>query len=141
MKIFLDANVLVSVLNKEYPLYSFSSRVLSLADNRKYQLFTSPVCLAIAFYLAEKKSGNILAKKKIALLAEKIFIANHSKKDIAAIMSDNKIIDFEDGLEYFAAANEGCACIVTEATNDFYFSKIPVCNSENFLMHYVLQKN
>jgi predicted nucleic acid-binding protein len=140
MKLFLDANVLVSVLNQEYPLFSFSSRVLSLADNKKYQLYTSPVCLAIAFYFAEKKSGNVVAKKKIGLLAQKINIANHSKKDIAAIMSDKKILDFEDGLEYFAAVNEGCACIVTEDAHDFYFSKITVCGSQDFLMNHVFNK-
>ena len=49
MNVFLDANVLVSVLNKEYPLFGFNARILSLADDRRFKLFTSPVCLAIAF--------------------------------------------------------------------------------------------
>jgi predicted nucleic acid-binding protein len=62
MKIFLDANILISVLNKEYPLFTYSSRILSLADDKRFQVFTSPVCLAIAFYFAEKKSGSALAK-------------------------------------------------------------------------------
>ena len=39
MKIFLDANVLISVLNNEYPLFTYSARVLSLADNKKYKVF------------------------------------------------------------------------------------------------------
>ena len=30
MKLFLDANVLVSVLNKEYPSFTYTSRILSL---------------------------------------------------------------------------------------------------------------
>ena len=53
MKIFLDANILVSVLNKEYPLFPFSSRVLSLADNRKISVYTYRFCGAIAFYFAD----------------------------------------------------------------------------------------
>lgn len=28
MKIFLDANILVSVLNKEYPVFTYAARVL-----------------------------------------------------------------------------------------------------------------
>ena len=28
MRIFLDANILVSVLNKEYPLYTYSARIV-----------------------------------------------------------------------------------------------------------------
>ena len=55
MKIFLDANILVSVLNKEYPLFTYSARVLSLMDHPKFEVYTSPICLAIAFYFAEKK--------------------------------------------------------------------------------------
>ena len=59
MRIFLDANVLVSVLNKEYPLFTYSSRILSLADHKGYEVFTSPLCLTIAFYFAEKKNVDV----------------------------------------------------------------------------------
>ena len=38
MKIFLDATILVSVLNKEYPVFTYSSRILSLADNKKFEV-------------------------------------------------------------------------------------------------------
>jgi predicted nucleic acid-binding protein len=69
MKIFLDANILVSVLNKEYPLFTYTSRILSLADTKKFTLFTSPACLAIAFYFAEKKYKSISAKKKYRFYA------------------------------------------------------------------------
>lgn len=64
MKIFLDANVLVSLLNKEYPVFTYSSRIMSLEEYDHIHLYTSPVCLAIAFYLAEKKSGRKKAKYK-----------------------------------------------------------------------------
>ena len=65
MRIFLNANILVSVLNKEYPLFSYSARIVSLADNKKFTVFTSPICLAIAFSFAEKKSGTQTAKKRL----------------------------------------------------------------------------
>jgi len=55
VKVLLDANVLISVLNKEYPLFTFSSRILSLTDAKKQQLYTSPLALAIAFYFSSKK--------------------------------------------------------------------------------------
>ncbi len=137
MRIFVDANILVSVLNKEYPLFSFSARVLSLAGKQGIHIYTSPVCLAIAFYFAEKKSGAILAKKKIGLLTEKIQVAVHSKEDIALIAANNKIEDFEDGLEYYAALHEKCHCIITDDTDDFYFSEIPVYKPEYFLLNHV----
>lgn len=64
MKIFLDANVLVSVLNRQYPVFPYATRVLSLADNPAFEVFTTPLCLTIAFYFSAKKVGKTMQKRK-----------------------------------------------------------------------------
>jgi len=138
VKVFLDANVIVSVLNKEYPLFTYASRVLSLADNQKFEIYTSPICLAIAFYFAEKKSGTALAKKKISVLAESINISAVDKHTVQRAAGNIKVNDFEDGLEFYAAIESGCTCIVTEDIGDFYFSNIEVLDSKAFLNKYVI---
>jgi predicted nucleic acid-binding protein len=138
MKIFLDANILVSVMNKEYPLFTYSARILSLMDSPKFQVFTSPVCLAIAFYFAEKKSGQKVAKNKISLLISKIKIAEADENVVLKAVQDKTVGDFEDGLEYYSALNAGCKWIVTEDINDFHFSKLPVMNARQFLEEHVL---
>lgn len=133
MKIFLDANVLVSVLNKEYPLFPFTSRILSLNQKPQFQLFTSPICLAIAFYFAEKKSNAVVAKHKIDLLVRNLNIAGNSAVSVKQALENSSIHDFEDGLEYCAAIENGCTCIITEDIKDFYFSEIEVLSSQDFL--------
>lgn len=133
MKLFLDANILVSVLNKEYPLFTYSARILSLADNKKYTVYTSPICLAIAFYFAEKKSGTKLAKSKIEILVNKLSITEVGKKEVLAALQNSKVNDFEDGLEFYAAIDSKCDAIITEDISDFYFSTIPVYDSRAFL--------
>ncbi|MGZ4033785.1 MAG: type II toxin-antitoxin system VapC family toxin [Bacteroidia bacterium] len=140
MKIFLDANVLVSVLNKEYPLFSYSSRVLSLADDSKYQVYTSPLCLAIAFYFAEKKHGTPHARNKIKHLVEKLDFTTISEKTVLEVEKNKKIHDLEDGLQYYSAVDSDCKCIVTEDLDDFYFSEIEVLNSRDFMEKYVFRK-
>lgn len=137
MKVFLDANVLVAVLNKEYPLFSYASRILSLTEKKNFQLFTSPICLAIAFYFAEKKSGAALAGKKIALLVTNIHIAPSNKDAVFKTISNRKIIDFEDGLEYYSALESGCQTIITEDKGDFYFSEIEVLSCREFMEKYL----
>ena len=137
MKVFLDANILVSVLNKEYPLFTYSSRILSLTNNQKFQVYTSPICLAIAFYFAEKKSGAEIAKSKIQLLVSKIEIAASDKDSVLMAAQNSAIKDFEDGLEYYASLHAGCTCIITEDIHDFYFSKIEVLNTQAFLEKYL----
>ena len=80
-----------------------------------------------------------MARKKIAILADKIKIAENRQSDVKEAATHKKILDFEDGLEYFAAKNAGCRCIVTEDISDFHFSDIEVLNSESFLNRYVLK--
>ena len=145
MNLFVDANILVSVLNKEYPLFTYSSRILSLAnrDRKKYKnqetlyVYTSPVCLAIAFYFAEKKYGSVAAKQKIGLLCDHLKIAEVTTEGVRKALQNPAVNDFEDGLEYYAAEESRCHCILTEDTGDFYFSVIEVLDSHGFYMKYM----
>ncbi|MEO6330720.1 MAG: PIN domain-containing protein [Ginsengibacter sp.] len=139
MRLFLDANILVSVLNKEYPLFTYSSRIISLADKTKFTLYTSPVCLAIAFYFAEKKYKSVSAKKRIEILCEHINITGITKSTVKQSLQNPAVNDFEDGLEYYSAIENKCECIITEDMGDFYFSKIEVISSEAFFEKYLFK--
>jgi predicted nucleic acid-binding protein len=138
LKIFLDANVLVSVLNKEYPIFTYSSRILSLASHPKFEVYTSPICLAIVFYFSEKKHNSKLAKQKIDLLSQHIKIANNTSDGVTKTLLNKSIHDFEDGLEYYSAIEQNCNCIITQNIEDFYFSEIEVLNCEAFFNKYLL---
>ena len=137
MKIFVDANILVSVLNKEYPLFTYTSRILSLSDTANFEVYTSPICLAIAFYFAEKKHKTKVAKQKINILCDHIEIAEATKSSVKKAIQNPAVNDFEDGLEYYAAIENKCRCIVTEDVSDFYFSEIEVLNSNEFFLKYM----
>jgi len=140
MKIFLDANILVAVLCNEYPLFTRCARVISLSDDPGFEVYTSPLCLAIAWYFAEKKNGTAVARKKIGFLAQQLKITSIDHVVVKAATSDKSVKDFEDGLQYYSALNAKCQCIVTEDRNDFYFSKIEVLSAEQFLLKHVVKK-
>lgn len=140
MSIFLDANILIAVLCNEYPLFTYCARVVSLADNPKFKVYTSPLCLAIAFYFTEKKNGTELARKKIGLLSSKLKITTIDESTVAKANNDKAIHDFEDGMQYYSALNAKCKCIITEDKNDFYFSKTEVLSAEDFLLKYAIKK-
>ncbi len=133
MKVFIDANVIIATMNREYPLFTWSSRVLSLQGENNIRLFTSPLCLAIAFYFSEKKSGKKLAKKKIELLCRNFHITRIDQETTNQAISNSQVHDFEDGLEYYSAIQQNCDFIVTENSEDFYFSEIDVLSCEDFL--------
>ena len=140
MKVFVDANILVSVLLLEYPVYPFSARILGLADEKGFEIYTSPVCLAIAFYFAEKRYGTSSAKKRMLLMSGHMAIAPTSEKAVFSAFADPAVLDFEDGLEYFSALEAGCDCIVTEDKEDFHYSKIEVLSAAEFVERYVLTR-
>jgi predicted nucleic acid-binding protein len=132
MKIFLDANIIISVLNKEYPVFTYSSRILSLADHPRFKLFTSPLCIAIAYYFSEKKSGKKEARKKIELLCKHVDLTSMDAKTVIKSLENKKITDIEDGMHYYSAMDKGCLCIVTENIQDFYFSEIEILTARRF---------
>ena len=133
MKLFIDLNVLVSVLNKEYPLFTYSSRVLSLAQRTNYELVTSPLCLAIAFYFSSKKHNETIAKKKIEHLTSFLGITEINEKVVKKVLQDKRVHDFEDGMQYYSAVEAGCTIIITEDKDDFYYSTLMVKNCEELL--------
>jgi predicted nucleic acid-binding protein len=136
MKLFLDANILISVLNQEYPVFNYSSRIVSLADSPSYQLYTSPICLAIVYYFSKKKSGSKAAKKKLQLLATKIGVTKVDYGIVSQALNDKRVVDFEDGLEYYSAIAEGCQLIITEDVGDYFYSEIPVMDSRQFIREF-----
>lgn len=136
----MDANILVSVLCNEYPLFTYSSRVLSLVDSNRFEVYTSPLCLAIAYYFAEKKSGKALARKKIAILSAKINCTTMDSQVVQHTYINKSIVDFEDGLQYYSALGAKCKCIVTQDVNDYYFSDLEVLPAELFFLKYVAKK-
>jgi predicted nucleic acid-binding protein len=133
MRIFVDANIIIATLNKEYPLFTWSSRVLSLQGKNNIELYTSTLCLAIAFYFASKKSGQKIARGKIEILCTNIGITPLDQIITFRAINNCKVNDFEDGLEYYSALSQNCDCIITENPEDFYFSKIDIYRCEDFI--------
>jgi predicted nucleic acid-binding protein len=135
MNLFLDANILVSVLNHEMPAFTYTARILSLPQfNPKFKVFTSPICLAIAYYFAEKKCGSKRAIEKMQILSKQIDIVSIGFDEVNSVNLNKKINDYEDGLQYYAALNANCNMIITENIKDFYFSEIPVHSSKDFIL-------
>lgn len=137
MKIFLDANILVTVLNKEYPLFPYAAKLMSLSDRFGFELYTSPTCIAIAFYFSSKKCGELHSKKKIATLLQHIRLTTVDESCTLKTIHNPKINDIEDGMQYYSAENVGCDFIVTENLSDFHFSEIRTISCRDFLLNEV----
>lgn len=132
MKIFIDANILVAVFNKEYPAYDSCSRVLSLAGHQGIELVCSTLSLGIAFYFAEKKSGRKRAHEKMATLCKHISISPCGTPEVQKAL-EHQNVDFEDALQEASALSAGSDLIITLNAKDFWFSKLEQYHPELFL--------
>lgn len=140
MRIFLDANILVTVLCHEYPRYGACARVLSLADNRSFEVYTSALALAIGAFFAGKKNGRTIARRKVALLAEKLKVTDMGPAAVKKALANPKVHDLEDGFQYYSATGAGCSCIITYDKRDFGFADVEVMDAEAFLLKHVARK-
>ena len=100
-----------------------ATRVTPAVDEESFRLLTGFndifVCNAIAFYFAQKKHGSS-AKERLELLSRHIQTAEVTRGCVLSALADPKVHDLGDGLEYYAALDAGCHCIVTENKKDFF---------------------
>lgn len=137
---FLDANVLVTVLCNEYPRFGACARVLSLADDKRFEVYTSSLCLAIGAFYAGKKSGSKAARDKIALLASKLKVTTIGAAAVEWTLARPGIIDIEDGFQYHSAKDAGCTTIVTYDKRGWKFAEMEVMDPGAYLLRYAVPK-
>ena len=64
MRIFIDTNILVATLNKEYPLFTWSSRILSLQGKHNIELSPHLFVWPLLSIFQEKKVVKKWQEKK-----------------------------------------------------------------------------
>jgi len=131
-RIFLDTNIVIDLLGEKEPFYESIAKIMTLADNKKIKVFTSPITIATTYYILIKFDGSKVALEKIRkfkLLCD-ISIMNSEVID-KAISSDFK--DFEDAMQYFSAIATNCELIITRNEKDFKNALIPILNCESYL--------
>lgn len=74
-----------------------------------------------------------MAKQKIELLCNHVNVTSINEEATKKALTNKKIHDFEDGLEYYSALDSKCDFIITEDQKDFYFSEVEVVGCEEFL--------
>ena len=131
-KIFLDTNIVIDFLGERKPFYESAAKIMTLADNNRISVYTSPSTISTTYYILAKFEGSYIALEKIRkfrLLCD-ISIMDRVVID-KATSSDFK--DFEDAMQYFSALATGCDLIITRNEKDFKSALIPVLNCESYL--------
>ena len=124
MKVFLDTNIVIDLLDRREPFYVDAVKLFTLAYQKEITLFVSPMTYATASYLL-RKHGKEGMRKLLGNFRQlsRITRADESVVDAALASSFD---DYEDALQYYSALTENVDVIVTRNKKDFLLSKIPV---------------
>ena len=131
-RIFLDTNIVIDFLGEREPFYESVAKVLTLADHKKIEIFTSQTTISTTHYILTKFEGSKIALEKIRKFRLLCGVSTMDNEVIDKAISSN-FKDFEDAMQYFSAIATNCDLIITRNEKDFKSALIPILNCESYL--------
>jgi predicted nucleic acid-binding protein len=132
MKVMIDLNVLLDVIQKREPHFTASGKVLGLAAKREISGHIPAHALTTIHYIVAKYAGQAKAGQTIDWLLSTLRIIPAGQKEFLRARSIN-MPDFEDAVVASLAESEHCKYIVSRNTGDFKASRVPSITPEEFL--------
>ena len=131
-KIFIDTDVIMDVVFERQPFFSASQRILSLIEKNYFQGYSSSLILANCFYIISHHKNKEIAEKTISKLRSILTILPFTDKEIGESLNSD-INDFEDGVQFFIAVNNGINTIITRNIKDYRNVNINVFLPSDFM--------
>lgn len=133
MRILIDTNVILDILQKREPFFADSYRALRKAIESDSECLLSASAATDIFYMLRKALGSAQqAKEQIEQLAQLVSFADVQGMDIhTALMRE--MPDFEDAVVDAVAERNGASYILTRNIKDFAGSVVPAILPVDFL--------
>ena len=133
MKVLIDTNVIIDILEHREPFFQDSYRIIQLGLQGKLDTFMSAGAVTDVYYVVNRSIHNpIMAREKMNALINLIRICDTTAKDITTGLSLG-ITDFEDAVITAIAKRERADYIVTRNETDFSGASVPAISPINFL--------
>ena len=131
-KIFIDTDVILDIVFERKPFFYDSQKILSLVEKNYFIGFTSSLILANCYYIISSNKSKNIAQKTISKLRSILTVLPFTDKEIGESLNSN-MKDFEDGIQYFIAVNNGLDTIITRNIQDYKNVDINVFMPNDFL--------
>ncbi len=132
-KLFVDTNIVIDLLSRREPFFEEAATLFSLADKKQIELSVSSLTFANTSYALLRQMDSNKAKSILRKLRLIMTILPLDDKIVGLALNDDTFSDFEDGLQYFTAIENGQELIITRNLKDFKGSKIPVMTAKQFI--------
>jgi predicted nucleic acid-binding protein len=132
-RLFIDTNIVIDLLSRREPFYKEAAILFSLADQNIFELNISSLTVANTNFTLLQQISSQKAKEILRKLSLIVKILPLDDKIVGLALNDNSFSDFEDGLQYFTAIENGQDLIITRNLKDFKASNLPVMTARQFL--------
>jgi len=132
-KLLIDTNIVIDLLSRREPFYNEAATLFSLADKKQVELNVSSLTIANTGYVLLRQMDTNKAKSILRKLRLIVTILPLDDKIVGLALNDENFPDFEDGLQYYTAIENGQDLIITRNLKDFKNSKLPVMTAKQFI--------
>ncbi len=133
MRILIDTNVILDILQKREPFFADSYRALRKAIESDADCLISASAATDIFYMLRKSLGSAQqAKEQLEQLAQLVSFADVQGMDIHTALM-RAMPDFEDAVVDAVAERNGVSYILTRNIKDFAGSVVPAILPADFL--------
>ena len=133
MRILIDTNVILDILQKREPFFEDSYQALRKAVENNIECLISASAATDIFYILRKSSGCAQqAKKQLEQLAQLAAFADVQGIDIHTALA-RTMPDFEDAVVDAVAERNEASYIITRNNRDFTGSMVPAILPADFV--------
>ena len=132
MKILVDTNILLDVLDARKEFYEHSAAVWTLIETGQVEGYISAISFNNINYIIARKHSAKKAHQVMVLLRD-IFKVVALTPQIINQAIDSSFADFEDALQYFSAVHVQADVILSRNVKDFRKSDISVLTPAEFI--------
>lgn len=132
-KLLIDTNIVIDLLSRRETFYDEAAALFSLADKKQVELTVSSLTIANTSYVLLRQMDTNKAKSILRKLRLIVNILPLDDKVVGLALNDENFPDFEDGLQYYTAIENGQDLIISRNLKDFKNSKLPVMTAKQFI--------
>ena len=132
MRLLIDANIILDVLEKREPHYEQSALVWKLCETEQDEGFVSSLTFANLVYVMRKEMNPEQVKSVLEML--KLIFRFEGLKESDLVNAANLCWDdFEDAIQSVTAERIKADCIITRNVRDFKYSKVTAFTPAEYL--------
>jgi predicted nucleic acid-binding protein len=132
LRVLIDTNVVLDVLQVREPFFEASKRLLAAAETGGVQGMIAAHTVTTLFYLISKDKSSGQARTTITNLLQFLKVASVDQSTIEQALNLS-YPDFEDAVQMLSAVQSKCDFLISRNVDDFKPGLLPVLSPVDFL--------